>query len=155
MGHDVVGVDRHDDAAEAVAGQSPHVFLGPQSTVGANHGLNPLAGRIADHGAEIAVNHRLPAHEQQITNMVANSDVDDVLGLFQGHRTALLGVKLTARKTAETAVGIANIGDRELEVAGAAMIEHLANQFKNRDLRSRHRHRKIILGPQPIGDRGR
>ena len=51
--------------------------------------MHPALGGVSDHGAQIAVNHRLPADEEQIPDVIANGDVDDLAGFLQSDALAL------------------------------------------------------------------
>ena len=52
---DVVGINGHDDAAEAVAGEVVHVLLGPKRAIRANHGMDAALGCVAGHRAHFFV----------------------------------------------------------------------------------------------------
>ena len=140
---DVVRVNGHDHAAQAIAGQAAHVFLRPQPAVGANHRMNPALRRVARHGAQIAMHHRFATHEQQIADVVFDGDVNDVARFLQRHAAARFGVKFGSGKTAEIAVGIANVGDGKLEIARPAMLEHLGGKLEHAFLWPHHRPGKV------------
>ena len=91
---DVVGVDGHDDAGEAIAGERLHVVVVPQAAVGANHRVDALLRRVADHRTEVAVRHRFATDEEQVADVVALRDVHHVLRLLKRDAVALLGVEL-------------------------------------------------------------
>jgi hypothetical protein len=90
----IVRVDGHDDAAEAVTRERLHVVVVPQAAVGANHRVDALLRRVADHRAEVAVRHRLAADEEQVADVVALRDVHHVPCLLQRDALAGLGVEL-------------------------------------------------------------
>ena len=54
----------------------------------------------------------------------------DLFRLVQRHAAAGLGIKLGARKAAEIAVGIANVGDGKLKITRAAVIQNFAEEFQ-------------------------
>jgi len=111
--------------------------------------MNPPLRRVAHHGPQILVNHRLAAHEEQVADVVLDADVDDVARLLQRHAAPLLGVETVHREPAEIALGVADVGDGELEIARTAMLEHLAEQLENAGLGPDHRTGKI--GRRPAG----
>ena len=86
---DIVRIDRHDDAAQAVAGEVAHVLLGPKRAVGADHRMNAALGRVTGHRAEFLVHQRFAADEQQIADVIFDRDVDDVLRFLERDAAAL------------------------------------------------------------------
>ena len=122
-------IDRHDDAAEAIAGQIAHVLLGPKRAVGADHRMNPGFGCVARHGSQIAMNERFAANKEQIANVIFGRDVDDILGFLQRNAAALLWIKSVNRETAKITLGVANVRNGKLQVARTTMIQHFAEQL--------------------------
>src|SRR6185437_388025 len=127
---DVMRIDRHDDAGEAVAGEAPHVVFVPQAAVGADHWMDAALGCVARHGAQLLVDHWLAADEEKIADVIFDGNFDDVLGFLQGDAAAGFRVEFGAGKTAEVAIGVADVGDGKLQVTGAAVVEHFADQFE-------------------------
>ena len=121
----VVGVDRHDHAGQAVFGQRAHVFVGPERSIGADHGMDAALGGVPCHRAEILVDQRLAADEQQVADMVFDADIDDVPGLGEGYAAALFGVEPIDGETAEIAFGVADVGDGKLQIARPAVIQDI------------------------------
>ena len=134
LGH-VVRVNRHDDAAEPVVGEGPHVLLRPKRAVGANHRMNATLGRVAHHRPDFLVHERFAAHKQQIADVIFHRDVDDIPGFPERHAAALLRIEPVHRESAEVALRIADIRDGELEITRTAVLEHLTDQFENTFLR--------------------
>jgi len=118
----IVRVNGHDHAAQAVAGEAAHIFLSPKPPVGANHRMNPALRRVARHGPQIAMHHRFAANEQQIADVIFYGDVNDVTCFLQRYALPGFGIKLGAGKTAEIAVRIANVRDGELQVTRPTVI---------------------------------
>ena len=113
-----------------VAGQVAHVLLRPERAVGADHRANAPLGRVARHRAQVFVHQRLAADKQQVADVVLHADVNHVPRLAQRHAAPLLGIEPVHRKAAEVALGVADVGDGELEIARPAMLEHLAQQLE-------------------------
>src|SRR5437867_11207167 len=86
-------------------------------------------GRVTRHRAEIAMHHRLAADKEQVTDMILHRDVDDIPRFLQGDAVPRFGIELRTRKTAEVAIGIADVGDGELQIAGPAVIEDFLEQL--------------------------
>lgn len=126
----VVGVDGHDDAGETVVGEAAHVVFGPQPAIAADHRSDAGLGGIADHGADVAVDHGFASDEEQITDVVADADVDDAPGFLEGDGAPVLGIEFGSCEAAETTVRVAEIGDGELEIAGAGVVEDFAEELK-------------------------
>ena len=126
----VVRVNGHDDAGQAVAGQAAHVLLVPQPAVGADHRMDAALGRIAGHRPQIAMHHRLAADEKQVADVIFQRDVNTSALPVERHASPRLGIKLRARKSAEIAVGIANVGDGKLEIARPAVVQNFADQLE-------------------------
>ena len=127
----VVRIDRHDDAAQAVIGEATHVLLGPERAVGANHRANAALGRVAHHGAKVFVRERFSANKKQVSDVVLDRDVDHVARLSQRDGTAVGRVEPVHREPAKIAAGVTDVGDGELQIAGAAVIQHFAQQAPN------------------------
>ncbi len=127
---DVVRVNGHDDACEAVAGQAAHVVLVPQAAVGADHRVDAAFRRVTNHRAQIAMHHRLAANEEQIADVIFHRDVHHVARFLERDAASRLGIKLRPRKSAEAAIGIANVRDGKLQIARPAMIQHFADELE-------------------------
>jgi len=123
MRRDVVRINGHDDARQTIAGEAAHVFIVPQPAVRADHRVDATFRRIARHGAQIAMHHRFAADEKQVADAVFYGDINDLARFLQRHAAPRLGIKLRARKTAEAAVGIADVRDGELQIARPAVVE--------------------------------
>src|SRR5258708_3579478 len=76
-------------------------------------------------------NQRFATHKKEVTDVVLHRDVDGVFALLERDAAALLGIEPVHREAAKIALGIANIGDGELEIARASMIEHFADQSED------------------------
>lgn len=140
---DVMRVNGHDDAAQTVTGQAAHVVVIPQPAVGADHRMNPAFRRVAGHGAQVPMHHRLAAHEEQVTNMILERDVNHALRLVQRHAAARLGIKLAAGEPAETAIRIANVRDGKLQVTRSAVVQDILDELELAGLGANHRLGKI------------
>ena len=143
---DVVRVNGHDDAGQPVAGQSAHIFVGPQPAVRANHRMDATFRRVTRHGAQIAMHHRFAADEEQVADVIFDGDVNDLLRLVKRDAFAGLGIKLGARKTAKAAVGVADVCDGKLKITGAAVIQNFAHEFEHALFGARDRLGKIRRG---------
>ena len=126
---DVMSVDRHDDAAQAVTGEGAHVLLGPKGAVGANHGADAPFGGIARHCPQVLVNQGFSADKKQVADVVFGGDVDDIARFLKGDAPSLFGVEAIHGEATKIALGIANIGDRELQIARTAVIEHISDEL--------------------------
>ncbi len=71
------------------------------------------------------------------------------LRLVQRHAAAGLGIELGARKAAEIAVGIANVGDGKLEIARPAVVQDFADEFEHAFLWARRPAWKNQARPLP------
>src|SRR5262245_11495136 len=107
--------------------------------------MNAALGCVAGHGAEFLMHHGFAADEEEVTDVILYGDVDDVLGFLQRDAAAGLRIELGASKAAEIAIGVADVCDGELEVAGTAVVEDFADQLKDAlfwpDNRAREIHR--------------
>src|SRR4051812_40784208 len=106
MSHYIMRIDRHDNAAQPVAGEIAHVLLGPKRAVGADHRMNPRFGCVARHSAQIAMNQRFTANEKQIADVILNRDVDDIFRLLQSNAVPLLWIEAVNSKSAKVALGV-------------------------------------------------
>ena len=61
--------------------------------------------RVADHSAQVAVDHRFAAHKEQVANVVLPRDVDHVARFLQRDAAALLRIKPVHGEPAEIAGG--------------------------------------------------
>ena len=137
MFRDIMRVNGHDDAAQAVAGEAAHVFLGPQTAIRANHRMDAALRRIARHRPQIAMHHRFAADEKQIANVVLDANINHVTRLLKRHAASGFRIEFRTRKAAKIAVRIANVRDGKLQVTRPAMIEHFTDKFKRAFLGSR------------------
>jgi hypothetical protein len=127
---DVVGINGHDDAAQAVAGETTHVLFGPQTSVRTDHRVNAALGGIAGHCPQITVHHRFAADEKQITNVVLDANINHVTRLLKCHAMSCLRIGFRTSKAAEIAVRITNVRYGKLQVTRPAMIEHFTDEFE-------------------------
>jgi len=126
---DVMGIDGHDDAAEAITGETPHILLGPKGAISANHRVDASFGGIPGHGTQVFVHERFAAYKKQVSNVVFEGNIDDITGFLKGDAAALFRVEAVDGKAAKIAFGVANIGDGELQIARTAMSEDVAGEF--------------------------
>ncbi len=143
-----MGINGHDDAAETVTGKGAHVRFGPKGAVGANHGVDAGLGAVTNHGAQVFVREWFATDEQEVADVIADGDVNDIAGFLKGDAAALPGIETVHREAAEIALRIANVGDGELEVTGAAVIEDFAEEFEGAFL-------GLADGLGKVGRRGR
>jgi hypothetical protein len=143
---DVVGIDGEDDAGEAVVGEIAHVLVGEEGAVGADHGPDAVLGGVADHEAEVFVDHGFAADEEEVSDVVAAADIDHIACLLEGDAAALSGVEAIDGEAAEIALGVADIGDGELEIAGSAVFEDLTDQLAEGFVRGADRLGKVVGG---------
>ena len=136
MPDDIMSIDGHDHAAQSVIDEPAHVFLRPQPAVRADHRMNAALRSITGHCPEIPMNHRFATDKKKITDVILHADVDDVARFLQGHTAPRLRIKLRTGESAEIAVRIADVCDRELKITGPTMIEHFAEQLKRSLARS-------------------
>ena len=78
------------------------------------------------------MDHWFAADKEEIPDMIADGDVDDIARFLQGDTAALFRIEAIDGKPAEIAAGVANVRDRELEITGPAVLENL---FKKSELR--------------------
>ena len=104
--------------------------FGPERAVGADHRMDAALGAVAHHGAQVFVHQRLAADEEQVADVVASGDVDDVAGFLQGDAWRRFAVEAVYGKPAEVAFRVADIGDGKLEIARPAMVEHLTDELE-------------------------
>jgi len=127
---DVVRVNGHDDAGQPVACKTAHVFVIPKAAVGADHRMDAALRRVARHGAQIAMHHRFATNEEQVADVIFQRDIHGLLRFVERDAAAGLGIKFRACKSAEVAIGVANVRDGKLQVAGAAVIQNFADEFE-------------------------
>ena len=82
------------------------------------------------------VTDRFAADEEQVADVIFYRDVDDILRFLEGDAAAGFGIEFGARKTAEIAIGVADVRDGELQVARTAVVEDFAHQFEQAFLRA-------------------
>ena len=126
----VVRINGHDDAAQAVAGQVAHVLLRPKRAVGANHWMNPALSCVARHRAKVFMNERLAADKKQIADVVFHRDVNDVARFLQRDASTLLRIEPVHGKSAEVAFGVADVRDGKLQITRPAVVEHFADELE-------------------------
>src|SRR5436190_16564596 len=131
MNRHVVRINRHDDAAQAVASKVSHVLFGPKRAVGADHRVNTALSGITGHCAQVAVHERFATNEQQVADVISNTDINHILGFLEGDTAAHFRIEAVHGETAKIAFGVANIGNSELKIAWAAMVEHFANELED------------------------
>jgi len=105
--------------------------------------MNAALRRVACHGAQIAMHHRLAADEKQIADVIFQRNVHHAFRLVERHAPARLGIKLRAGEAAKVAVGIADVGDGELQVARAAVVQHFLEKGERGFFLANHRRGKI------------
>jgi hypothetical protein len=74
------------------------------------------------------MDQRFATDKKEVSDVVFEGDVDNVTGFLEGDTAALPGVETVDGKAAKIAFGVANVGYGELQVAGTAMIEHVADE---------------------------
>ena len=110
-------VDRHDHARQPVAHQPLTLFfVVPQTAVGADHRMDAPFRGVPRHRPQIPVHHRLPAHKQQIPDMILHRDIDHLPRLRQYVTLWLRSSRQTSttRTRPKTAIRVANVRDRKL-----------------------------------------
>ncbi len=85
------------------------------------------------------MHHGLAADKEQVADVVPDGDVDHVLGFLQRDAAALLRVEAIDREVAEIALGVADVGDGELQVTGAAVVQDVPDHPEGAGPRFRHR----------------
>jgi len=143
MLRNVMRVYGHDDAREAIARQVPHVFIVPQTAIGANHRADAMLGGVSRHRAQITMNHRFTAYEQEVTDVIFDRHIDGQFRFVECDTTARAGIEFGTRKPAEIAIRVADIGDSELQIARTAMLQDLAQKLKRALFGPGHRAGKI------------
>ncbi len=71
----VMGVQRHDDTAQAVGGELADGPVRPELAVGADHGMQAPLRRVAHHGQQVGVEQWFAPDKQQVANVVAHRQV--------------------------------------------------------------------------------
>ena len=74
------------------------------------------------------MDQRFAADKEQVADVVFDADVDHVPRLFQGDAAALARVESVHGESAKIALGVADIGDGKLQIAGAAMRQDFAGE---------------------------
>src|SRR5262245_29239426 len=92
--------------------------------------MNAPLRRVAYHRAQVAMNERFPANEEQVANVIAHTDIDDVPRLSQCDAATLLWVKPIHREAAEIAARIANVGDGELQITRTGVFKNLFEKLE-------------------------
>ncbi len=90
--------------------------------------------------------HRFAADKEEEADTVFDADIDRVIGLLERDAFAGFGVEAIDGEAAEIAVGIADVGDGELEVARAATAQALPEQRPEAGLAYLGRLRRIDVG---------
>ena len=62
--------------------------------------------------------------------MIFDADINDVFRFLEGHAAALFGIEAIHREAAKIAFGVADVGDSELQIAGAAVVEDVAEELE-------------------------
>ena len=130
MAHDVMGVDGHDDAAEAIVCERSHVLIRPERAVGTDHGVDSAFSRVSHHRSEIFVDEGFTPDEQDVADMVFQGDVDHIPGFLEGDAVPSFWIELIDCKATEVTFCVANVGDGELEVAWASIRENTGCEFE-------------------------
>lgn len=125
---DVMGIDGHDDAAQSIGGEGPHVLLRPKRAIAANHWMDASLRGVTRHRPEVLVHEGLTADEKQVTDVVFDGNVYDIPRLLQGNAAALFGVEPVDGEATKIALGIANVGYGELEISRPPMIQHIPEE---------------------------
>src|SRR6266436_4971198 len=105
--------------------------------------MDAALSRITGHGAQVFVDQWLAADKKQVADVILDADINDIACLLEGHAAALLWVEAVHSEAAEIAFGVADIRDGKLEVAWAAMVEHVSNQLKSAGFGPRNGTREI------------
>ena len=87
--------------------------------------------------------------------MIFDGDIYDIARFLQGDAPALLGIEPIDGESTKIALGIANVGDGELEIARPAMVEYFANQLEQIGFGPRDRARDQALRPAAYKDTDR
>jgi len=74
------------------------------------------------------MHHGFATDEEEVADVIADADVDGVPGFLEGDGASGFGIELGTCEPAEVAVGVAEIGDGELEIPGTGVIEHIADE---------------------------
>src|ERR1041385_1220935 len=90
--------------------------------------MNASLGSVTNHLPQIPVREWFASDKEQVANMVVDTDVNNVPGLAERHTAALLRIEPVHSKSAEVAFRVANIGNRKLQIARAAMVEDILEQ---------------------------
>lgn len=69
------------------------------------------------------MHERFAAQKHQVPDPVMCRDINNILGFTEGYSAALGRIEPVHSKAAKSTPGIADVGDRELEAAGAAVLE--------------------------------
>jgi len=94
---------------------------------------------------------RFAADEEEVADVVFDADIDDVFGFLEGDAAALLGIEAIDSEAAKVAFGVADIGDGELEVAGAAVVEDVFDELKGAGFWARNGTGKGFFDPGRCG----
>jgi hypothetical protein len=89
-----------------------------------------LFGGGTDHAGQVLVDERLAADEKEVADVVLDTDGNDIAGFLQGDAAALAGIEFVPGEPAKIALGVADIGDGELEEARSAVVEDFAGQLQ-------------------------
>jgi len=113
---DVMRVNGHDDAAQAVVSQT-RMFSSVHSPRWCKSSDECLAPPRSESSGATPVNHRLAADEQQIADVFFTA-MSTRPALLKRHASACFWIKLGARETAEITIRVADVRDGELKIAG-------------------------------------
>jgi len=108
--------------------------------------MEAALGRVARHRAQIAMDHRLAADKEQVADVIFQGDVNNLLRLVERHAAACFRIELGSRKPAKVAIGIANVRDGKLQIAGATVIQNFADEFERSLFWPRDGLRKVNFG---------
>jgi len=115
---------------QAVTGEVAHVLLRPQRAVGANHRVDARFGAVAHHRAQVFMDERLAAHEQQVADMIFLRDIDDIKRFLECNTASFFGIEPVHREPAKIAPRIANVSDGKLKITRPSMPEHFTDELE-------------------------
>jgi hypothetical protein len=78
--------------------------------------------------------------------MILYGDIDHIARFLQGHAPALFWIEPVHGKSAEVALGVADVGDGELQVTRPAMAQYVFEELENALFGANHWTRKISRG---------
>jgi hypothetical protein len=115
--------------------------------------------RVTRHGSQFFVDQRLAPYEQQVTDVVLDTNINYITRFLKRNASPFLRVEPVHREPTKIALRVADIRDRKLQVTRSTVVEHLPNQFEQArfgpaDWRERSEvgtfHPRWLFGPCPI-----